>query len=548
MVENTTVDLVERFGMTLGDDLRVLPDVRAYAAWRMGRAGEEFVPRPNDDVELRTYLLHLRSAGAEPDTVRHTIDSLRRFYGWAFEQGKITSNPFDEYDFNRPILSRDQVRRRQQTYASSSDRELAHLRALNRLSEELNRSLDVRSILSVALKQVLDAMDLKTAWAFLRVDSDLASFISDTPKHEFVLAAAVGLPPGLEREERFYLRKPPACHCQSLLLSGRLKRAVNIVECSRLQSSALAAGDNESLLFHASVPLVVQGQTVGILNYATEEYQFLTGADLQLLSAVGMQVSTALERARLYDLAETQRARLAVELEMARAVQSSLLPESLPEIPGFDLAAHWWFAHEVGGDFCDIFPLPGGRWGIVVADVSDKGAPAALYMSMTRGLLRSYVDQANSPGVLLSRVNHALMTLSSSAMFVTLFYAVVDPKAQTISYANAGQNPPILRRADGRVEELTRTGIALGVLDDKTWEDQTVHMAPGDSLVAYTDGVTDAMNPRGESYGSERLTSAILAAPAGARAVIDQVVAGLKAFTEGAPLADDLTLFVLEKQ
>jgi sigma-B regulation protein RsbU (phosphoserine phosphatase) len=352
----------------------------------------------------------------------------------------------------------------------------------------------------------------------------------------------------LEREERYYLRKPPDCHCQALLQAGRLARAVNIVECSRLQSSALAAGNNESLLFHASVPLVVQGRTVGILNYATDEYQFLTAADLQLLSAVGTQVSTALERARLYDLAEIQRARLTVELEMARAVQSSLLPGSLPEIPGFDLAAHWWFAREVGGDFCDIFPLAGERWGIVVADVSDKGAPAALYMAMTRSLLRSYVDQTSSPGVLLSRVNRALVTLSSSAMFVTLFYAVVDPKAQTISYGNAGQNPPILRRADGRVEELTRTGIALGVLEDKKWDDQTVHMAPGDVLAAYTDGVTDAMNPRGESYGPERLTSAILAAPAGARALIDQVVVDVTAFTEGAPLVDDLTLFVLEKR
>src|SRR5215469_4358284 len=204
-------------------------------------------------------------------------------------------------------------------------------------------------------------MGLKTAWAFVWTQSSLY-VASKAPNsvHDFALASSCGLPPGLEQDNRHCLCQPPDCHCQSLLRSGRLVRAVNIVECTRLRHAARCAGDTQGLLFHATVPLIVQDRPVGLINIATEQWEFLSSADLQFLSAAGSEVAIALERARLYDLAETRRIRLEQELEMARAVQKSLLPTQLPTIPGFTLVADWRPARLVAGDFYDVFSVPDG--------------------------------------------------------------------------------------------------------------------------------------------------------------------------------------------
>ena len=556
------MNLLDRFAASLSPtDAPMQADVRDYVEWQAGRRAAEFAPDASDDVEVRTYLLHLRLAGVERAALNAKAASLKRFYEWAKTEGLIESDPFSDFNFERPFLSRDQIRRRQDTLsADPREREIARLRAINRLAEELNRSADLQTALDVALATVVEVMGLKTAWAFLHTDSGLDGrpgglpLRAGTPPHDFALAAACGLPPGLEQDERRFLCQPPDCHCQFLLHGGRLTRAVNVVECTRLQNSAEAAGDNRGLLFHASVPLISQGRSLGILNFATDEWQFLTAADLQLLSAVGAHVSTALERARLYDLAQAQRARLERELEMARAVQASLLPERLPEVPGFSLAADWRAAREVAGDFYDIFPLPGGRWAFVIADVSDKGAPAALYMAMTSSLIRSQAGRTPEPAALLTGVNGALCAQSSSNMFVTVICAVLDPATRMLTYANAGHNLPLLRRASGQVESQPRGGSALGVFDDLSLPAAALALTPGDALVAYTDGVTDALNPQGEEYGLARLTAALAVPTPGsspgtgeesAPALLAHVLADLAAFTQDAPQADDITLFVV---
>jgi sigma-B regulation protein RsbU (phosphoserine phosphatase) len=325
-----------------------------------------------------------------------------------------------------------------------------------------------------------------------------------------------------------------------------MTRAVNIVECTRLQKSAKAQGDNQGLRFHASVPIIASGRRLGIINVATQEWQFLTGADLQLLSAIGAQVAIALERARLYDLTHAQRLRLERELKMARQVQESLLPERLPVIPGFSLAADWRSALEMAGDFYDIFALPGGRWGIVVADVSDKGAAAAMYMAMTRSLLRANAASQASPAAALEELNQSLFSHSSADMFVTLFYGVLEAGARTLTYASAGQNPPLLRRASGELEKLMPTGPALNIFAEPALVDAGLTVAPGDALIVYTDGVTDALNRRGEIYGMARLTEAVTGAPrTTAGELLEHVSNDLAAFTLGTPLFDDITFFAV---
>ena len=389
---------------------------------------------------------------------------------------------------------------------------------------------------------------MRTAWISLRTDANLRSrTVGDTPPHGFVLGAAIGLPPALEQNDRQFLRQPPACHCQSLLRAGHLTRAVNVVECTRLQNAASADGDTEGLLFHATVPIISGGRSLGILNVATEDWQLFTASDLHLLSAIGGQIAIALERARLYDLSQAQRAYLERELEMARAVQASLFPDHLPEIPGFGLAAYWSSAHEVAGDFYNIFPLPNGRWGLVIADVADKGAGAAMYMAIAYTMIRAKAEQKPSPAEALTQVNQALISISSAETFVTVLYAILDPAARTFTYANAGHNPPIVRRASkrGQPEELPFGGLILGMFDEVNLVDQVIRLAPGDAVVLYTDGMTEAENSQGDEYGVARLVTAIASGPAGASGLQAHVLADHTAFASSERQADDLTLFVV---
>ena len=542
------MDVLTRFAESLNsNDAEVIQHVREFIASQWG--DDEFALSLYDDVSLRAYLLGMRESGVSRSEQNRRMASLRRFYKWAVSEGLAEENPFEEYSVERRRLSREEIRRRKEMITGSAEeREIARLRIMNQLIEGLNRSPDVQTTLSSAVEAMVKLMNLQTGWAFLLPSED-------DPTHpgrkfsvsDFRLATACGLPPGLESQDRYHLSNPDGCHCQGMLTESMARRAVNIVECTRLRKSAAAQGDNQGLMFHASVPIKASGKPLGIINVATREWQFLTASDLQLLSTIGAQVGIALERAGLHDLAVAQRMRLERELQMAREVQESLLPDVLPHIPGFSLAADWRSALEMAGDFYDIFTLPNGQWGIVIADVSDKGAPAAMYMAMTHSLVRvSAALHTNSPAATLKEVNQRLNAHSTSSMFVTMFYAILDPETRTLTYASAGHNPPLLKRASHEVEMLTRTGPALGIMDEPASSDVHLTLAPGDALVAYTDGLTDALNPLGEEYGLTRLTQAAAhASQSKAVDMLDHLLKDLSVFTLERPPFDDVTLLIL---
>jgi serine phosphatase RsbU (regulator of sigma subunit) len=545
------MDLLERFASSLSlSNAAVLP-VRNYIEWQTQHHTADFIPSADDDVDLRTYLFHLHTQGADRAALEEQVAALKRFYHWAQAKGVITHNPFDEYSFAHPFLTSVQIDPRQQTLPDDpKEREVERLRALGQIAEQLNGSVDIQSALDSTLRTLLKVMDLQTGWVSMLIGSHLLAFpTGDSPPHGFALTTACGLPPGLERDDRRFLRQPPACRCQHLLSEGRLTRAVNIVECTRLRDSMRAAGDNRGLLFHASVPLISHGKPLGLINAATKEWQFLTHADLHFLTAVSAQLVVALERAHYYEVAEARRIRLENELQVAREVQAGLMPREMPDIPGFGLAGAWHPAREVAGDFYDIFPLDEGRWGMVIGDVADKGTAAALYMAMVHSLILSEALRHRSPAAALMDVNETILRQSSSVIFVTVFLAVVDPKKQTLQYANAGHNPPMVRRASGAIESLTKTGSVVGVFDEPQLSDATITLGPGDAVVLYTDGVTEAWHPhpRNEDYGINRLTAAIVAAPRKAGELLAHLEADLNAFTEGAPQHDDVTFLVLTK-
>lgn len=540
-------NVVEQFAIQLTPvESEVLADLRNFVEWQTQSQIEMFIPQTVDDVAIRSYLLHLRLSGISRSILQRTVASLKRFYDWVKAADLITESPFDRFDFNRPLLSRDQIKRRQETrFASPMDREITHLKALNRLAEQLNRSCDVQTLLATVVEALVQVMGLRTAWAFLWTEAGLhpTTRCSDV-LHDFALAACCGLPPGLERDNRGDLCRGPDCHCQRLLRGGQLHRAVNVVECTRLQYSLRHAGDTQGLLFHASVPLISRNRPLGLLNIATEQWELLTSADLQFLSAAGSQVAIALERARLYDLAETQRIRLEQELQMARAVQKSLLPTQPPCIPGFTLVPHWCPVREVAGDFYDFLPLPDGCWGLLLADVSGKGAPAALYMALTRSLIRSEASRHASPSAILTAVNRRLLVEAPSEMFVTAFYAVLDPLSRSLTYANAGHDPPFLRSASA-VQRLALGGLIMGLFEELSLKDETLTLKSGDALVAYTDGLTDTVNDRDQPYGDCRLAVTINNAPPDARQILTHILKDLEAFAGAVPRPDDVTLVIL---
>jgi serine phosphatase RsbU (regulator of sigma subunit) len=238
------------------------------------------------------------------------------------------------------------------------------------------------------------------------------------------------------------------------------------------------------------------------------------------------------------------------ELAIARQVQTTFLPSELPYLAGWQLAVTLEPAREMSGDFYDFIELPNGRIGLVIADVADKGMGSALYMALSRTLIRTFApDFDTAPEQVLRAANQRVLSETSSELFVTVFYAILDPETGVLTYCNAGHNPPFLYSANGEsMKTLTRTAIPIGVLDDALWEQGTVHMQPGDLLVMYTDGVTEAENSFAAFFGEERLQAVTLANFGRSVDIIEsKVVTAVLDFVGDAPQFDDITLMLLTR-
>jgi len=240
------------------------------------------------------------------------------------------------------------------------------------------------------------------------------------------------------------------------------------------------------------------------------------------------------------------------ELRAVGQIQRALLPASLPDLPGVEFAAHYHTSASAGGDYYDFFPLEGGRLGIFIADVSGHGTPAAVLMAITHALAHTAPGSLTPPHDILSHLNSRLArsyTLDGS--FVTAFYAVFDPRSHRLTYSCAGHNPPRLRRGE-RVRSVDApSGLPLGVLDDQSFPESTIDLAPGDLLLMYTDGITEAMptpasDGRVELFGVERLDGLLArSGDCSARECVDMITREVAAFVRGAPAADDQTLLAM---
>jgi serine phosphatase RsbU (regulator of sigma subunit) len=249
-----------------------------------------------------------------------------------------------------------------------------------------------------------------------------------------------------------------------------------------------------------------------------------------------------------YDQLSLMRHSIEQELRAARRIQQALLPQGLPELNGWQITPFYQPAREVGGDFYDFFELEDGRMGLAVGDATGKGMPAALAASATCSMLRAVAqDSGYSPGEVLARVNKTLLARIPSNMFVTCFYAILDPYSASLSYANAGHDLPYLRRRGGDAEELKARGMPLGLMPGMGYEEKEIVLEPSDSALFYSDGLVEAHDPEGEMFGFPRLR-ALVAERGGERSLEEALLEELYSFVgEGWEQEDDITLLTLKR-
>jgi serine phosphatase RsbU (regulator of sigma subunit) len=307
----------------------------------------------------------------------------------------------------------------------------------------------------------------------------------------------------------------------------------------------------QGLLF--AYPLAVKGVVYGIM--VTEEELSERGTPsyhirerrMEIITGITQQTALALQN-DILQIEALIRERLDRELQLAREIQSNFMPEHLPYLPGWELNVKWKPARQVGGDYYDVIELPNGDIGLVIADVADKGMPAALFMTLVRTLLRATSRENKSPSRALKEINDLLVPDAKNGMFVTLFYGILNPDNGKFIYANAGHVPPILVSNNGtELIDLVPSGMALGVLPGISMEEKQLQLLPGDKLICYTDGVSEAFSAGGEMYGTFRLKNliSIESNKLSTSELLEAIVNEVYRFSDSSSLSDDLTLIAV---
>lgn len=286
----------------------------------------------------------------------------------------------------------------------------------------------------------------------------------------------------------------------------------------------------------------------------TREPRLIQGNDLHFMQLMANQAVMAIQNVKLHE-EEIRRNELEANLSVARTIQLSMLPKSPPKVTGWGLAAYYRAAQHVGGDFFDFFEVlkdegsRAGRLGLVIADVADKGVPAALYMALSRTLIRTTGISGRTPAAALKRANELMLKDSQADIFLSAFYAILDRKSGSLRYANAGHNRPLWRHvATTEIETLGGKGTVLGVLEDIELEDRRIFIDPGDILVFYTDGISEALDVRGDVFGIDRLHEALRKSTGtSAEAVLNDIISNVEKFVGDTAQSDDFTLFVLRR-
>ncbi len=297
-----------------------------------------------------------------------------------------------------------------------------------------------------------------------------------------------------------------------------------------------------------AVPLVLGERVIGVVDLESPQVGYFTAGHVRILSTLAPEIAIAIENARLYERALRSEARMERDLERAREIQLHLMPEALPVIAGLDISARFLPARTLGGDLYDFLAYGKDRHVLAIGDVSGKGAPAALYGAMAIGILRSLAPQRPSAPDMLRDLNRMLLERKIEGHFITMTYAIWEPKTRTLRLANAGMPLPVLVRR-GEVRQIHAEGVPLGLLDHTGYQETALKLEKGDMLALFSDGLLEAADPQQEEFGHPRLEKILREkAERPASEIAEAVFAGITRFEHGRPRRDDQTLLVIKVQ
>jgi sigma-B regulation protein RsbU (phosphoserine phosphatase) len=408
---------------------------------------------------------------------------------------------------------------------------LGELLVIEETSRMLSSDIDLDTVLNNTVRTMAELMNVK-ACSLRLLDDD---------GKELVIKAAYNL-------SRDYLKKGPVlvaenAHDQTILAGGIVRiRDMAADPSVRYPEEAR----REGLVSSLGVGLISGGKTIGTLHVYTSAPHEFTEEEARLFRSVASQAATAIEKSQLLQ-EQVAKLQMEHELKLAADVQRRMLPTKPPIIPGIDIHASATFSAQVGGDFYDFLVMPEGRTGIAIADTVGKSIPAAILMASVRSALKAQAQNIFKIGDVMSNVNRMLCEDSLPSEFVTLVYAVLDSKTKRMAYSNAGHDPPMLLR-HGEIRKLDTGGPLLGVMPEATFEQESLQLEPGDTLLFYTDGAIDAMDYRGQRWGRERFTESFIrhaAEPYTAEELATQILWDIRRFAGFRIRTDDLTLMVI---
>jgi sigma-B regulation protein RsbU (phosphoserine phosphatase) len=394
------------------------------------------------------------------------------------------------------------------------------LRLLNQTARRMNSILDLNSLLD----RVVDDVVVK----FGCLESCI--LLNDRLGEDLVLAATRGCSLH-HRGCRFKIGKDGIVG--QVAATGRTRHTPDVAREPHYIPC------NVSVRSEVDIPLYMQGRLIGVFSAAHSDPDGFPALQLEVLHELAGHIAVAVDNARRFQMERADNEELHIREQEARVIQQALFPKTAPVLPGFDVVASCVPADAVAGDWYDHFPLSGGRWALVVGDVCGKGMAAALTMSATRALVRSYADRCDSPGEVLERVNRLLVDDLPEGRFVTMVLAVLDPASRVLTFASAGHPWPLLVNGDAHFLR-TASGMALGIAECK-FDECSVTLPRSSQLLLYSDGITEARNANGEDYGMKRLCVYAAGKQLSPLAILDEV----RTFTQDPALGDDATMIVV---
>jgi phosphoserine phosphatase RsbU/P len=421
----------------------------------------------------------------------------------------------------------------QMTELNASQHHHTRLELLYRLSQTFNSSLDLAEVLNRVIDEVIAVLHAERGFVML----------IDTEGTQTFRAAR-----GLDQQT---IDQPQSQISQSVVRKVT-HDGLPILTSDAQSDSRFNMRESIMLLGLRSVlcvPLKIKDKVMGVV-YADNRFEagIFTQADLELLTAITSIAAIAIENARLYNMA-VEKGRLLRELQMAREIQTSFLPDQVPQIEGWQFAARWQPAREVAGDYYDFIPVDDGHLGLVIADVTDKGAAAALFMVFTNSIVRASVHTSLTPVVSIVNANKLISSKSHKSMFVSLVYIQLDTNTGEAVCVNAGHNPPILYdREKNSLQRIYPTGMVLGIEANSPFTQRSLHLNAGDFLLLYTDGLTDAINERQEDFGMARLEQIVFQyRDAPAAEIVSRLDEALFKHTGASTPVDDVTILLVKR-